>query len=96
MNQSSVSNGSPTTTAQFQQHHLLQRRDVGIQTETQSQSSRFMRTFSVMESNHGTPSRRKGLDDDVKQLFDSCRRYQVKNFVIILLLKILLKNVLII
>uniref|UniRef100_A0AC35FN88 G-protein coupled receptors family 3 profile domain-containing protein n=1 Tax=Panagrolaimus sp. PS1159 TaxID=55785 RepID=A0AC35FN88_9BILA len=50
------------------------RHDASTQTDT---AAKFLRTFSVMGGGGGHhPSRRKTMDDDVKQLIDSCIRYQ--------------------
>uniref|UniRef100_A0A183D260 G_PROTEIN_RECEP_F3_4 domain-containing protein n=1 Tax=Gongylonema pulchrum TaxID=637853 RepID=A0A183D260_9BILA len=74
---SSVKHGYATRTASV---HTSQSpsQDASTQTDSTSGSSKVGRTFSIMSGAY--PSRRGikqlQLDDDVRQLIDSCRRYQ--------------------
>lgn len=52
--------------------HIVKHSDASTQTDTPT--SKFSRTFSVMGS------RRKTMDEDVQTLIESCRRYQVSSF----------------
>lgn len=62
----------PTRTASV---HISQSpsQDASTQTDSANSSSKFARTFSVLGGKRGS----KHIDDEVMQLIDSCRRYQV-------------------
>lgn len=69
MNQSP--SGSTVATPATTAPQKLRFTEMGTQTE--QVQSKFMRTFSVMQPH----KRNKALDEDVMNLIDSCRRYQV-------------------